>query len=238
MNTPHAAMLLSIVIPFRDEAEFVSRLQLTANDWEELGVEVVLVDDGSRDSGAEDARRLIPGARLLRLAGVGTGAAFLAGLREASGDFVMLLPIDCELKRAGLEELLTELTRQSAEVYVFPKYYMGEASMRAYAFLQNEVLLRRLRLASWTNALVLRRTTDLACLERAAQKSFLVDLELSRLLAARSWRVLRSALGVSPRRYRQDGRLRRVWINGLIVLLWFFRIVDHDRLLAMYRRKK
>ncbi len=104
---PRASAGLSIIVPCYNEADnlpaFHARLCETAQKLTQtrgLGVEVVYVDDGSRDGSWEAIRRLA--ARDSRVRGIrfrrnfGKAAALSAGFRAARGELVMTLDADLQ----------------------------------------------------------------------------------------------------------------------------------------------
>lgn len=100
------SVLLSIVIPVRDEEANVAALAheidgvmaASAFAWE-----VVWVDDGSADRTAELLRALPPPHRLLRLdRNHGQSAAFMAGFRAATGTWIGTLDGDGQNDPADL----------------------------------------------------------------------------------------------------------------------------------------
>src|SRR5262245_20009975 len=92
-----AVQRLSVVVPARDEAANLGALLQELQDvLAPLAlpfVEVVVVDDGSRDDTAAIA--LAAGARVLRHEqGLGNGAAVKRGIRAAPGDWILLIDGD------------------------------------------------------------------------------------------------------------------------------------------------
>lgn len=91
------AAAVTVIVPTRDRPEALARClgALASQDLE--GLELVIVDDGSRDRRAvEAAVARHDGARLLRTAGLGPAAARNLGVQAAAGDFVCLTDDDCE----------------------------------------------------------------------------------------------------------------------------------------------
>lgn len=117
-------MRLSVVVPMRDAERFVA--PLLANLREQgLGpsdYEVVAVDDGSTDGtagalGAEGAR--MPNLRVVRLAGLGLGAARNAGMGAAHGDYVYFMDSDDALVPGALSGLLSRCEAEGLDCLLF-----------------------------------------------------------------------------------------------------------------------
>ena len=235
MNMLTNDIFLSVIVPFKNEVHLVSNLDERPEFQAGVSTEFIYVDDGSTDGGGDILARLRPAERILRLSGVGTGKAFHAGAEMAQGRYVFLLPIDCRLSVEAMRDLAAHAERATAGVLVFPKRYTSARSLGLYAIAQNTILLRWLRMASWTNGFVLRRDL-LPVLRDSVQEVFLNDLELSRRLKSAEWHVLKHEISVSPRRYANDGALRRIFLNGLVVMLWQLRLASTPRLLKLYKR--
>jgi glycosyltransferase involved in cell wall biosynthesis len=97
---------ISVVVPTRDRPWSLARCldALAAQDADRL--ELVVVDDGSRDRGAVEATvATAPGTRLLRTPGRGPGTARNLGARAARGDVVCFTDDDCEPDRGWVRRL-------------------------------------------------------------------------------------------------------------------------------------
>jgi rSAM/selenodomain-associated transferase 2 len=93
-----AAGALSIVVPVLDEAAGIADFLQTLAPYRERGVEVVVVDGGSRDGTLERAR---PHADLSVTAPRGRGIQMNAGARAAHGDVLLFLHADTTLPAAA-----------------------------------------------------------------------------------------------------------------------------------------
>ncbi|MGB0670769.1 MAG: glycosyltransferase family 2 protein [Rhodospirillales bacterium] len=123
---------VSIVIPCYNGGQWLAGAIRSARDQEEDGisVDVIVVDDGSTDPQTLDLLDNLPeGIRLHRQANAGLPAARNAGLRLATGDY--LLPLDCddELKPGFLRAGLDRLEANPALAFVFSRLELtGEAT--------------------------------------------------------------------------------------------------------------
>jgi glycosyltransferase involved in cell wall biosynthesis len=114
---------LSVVVPMYDEEAviplFVARLRPVL-DGMARPYEVVVVDDGSRDTTPallEKARRDWPQLRVIRLrANAGHQAALSAGLARARGDWVATIDADLQDPPETLAAMLEAAQAQSADV--------------------------------------------------------------------------------------------------------------------------
>jgi glycosyltransferase involved in cell wall biosynthesis len=86
---------VSVVVPLFDKAPYVSRALRSISAQSFQAFEVVVVDDGSTDGGADAARaHADPRVRLVRQDHSGEGAARNRGLAETTGALVAMLDAD------------------------------------------------------------------------------------------------------------------------------------------------
>ncbi|MBT0773548.1 glycosyltransferase family 2 protein [Kineosporia sp. J2-2] len=120
---PTAPPQLSVVVPMFDEEAvigmFVDRLRPVLDDLGQ-SYEVVVVDDGSRDTTPallEKARRDWPQLRVVRLrANAGHQAALSAGLMRARGAWVATIDADLQDPPETIAGMLTAARERSADV--------------------------------------------------------------------------------------------------------------------------
>lgn len=98
---------LSVIVPSHETRELTLRCLGSLARAGRPDVEVLLVDDGSRDGTAEEAAALFPSVRVLRNeTAAGFTRAANRGLAAAQGDVLLLLNSDTEVEPGGIEALL------------------------------------------------------------------------------------------------------------------------------------
>jgi glycosyltransferase involved in cell wall biosynthesis len=115
-SKPGESELISVVVPVRDEWESVEELGkalLKVAAEHALSLEVIFVDDGSRDASWDKIRRLaaaypaIHGIRLRR--NFGKAAALAAGFEAARGQVVLQMDADLQDDPAEIPRILARL---------------------------------------------------------------------------------------------------------------------------------
>lgn len=113
--------LLSIVIPAYNEAEFIGTLlqRILAVPTEPLGFakEIVVVDDGSKDDTAKIARGFAGVKVFTQVPNQGKGKAVQRGIRESTGEYVLVQDADLEYDPMDYLPLLRALGPRADTVY-------------------------------------------------------------------------------------------------------------------------
>lgn len=221
---------LSIVVPTLNEARALPGL---LDDLAKLRVptETIVVDGGSADATRELA--IAAGACLLRTPG-GRGAQLRIGAAAARGRMLCFLHADVHLDRQARRALERLATDGGDDAYAFT---LRIASTRwRYRLVERGTALRArlFKFPYGDQGLVLARDLyhraggfpDIAIMEDVA-----FVMALRRMTALR---VLPEHVTVSPRRWEQDGVLRRTFANWAL-LGAFLAGIAPDRLARAYR---
>ena len=217
-----------MVIPTLDEGEHIAGAIESARA---PGVEVVVVDGGSRDGTAGIAAAA--GARVFTSL-PGRATQLRVGSRESRGDAILFLHADSRLP-SGFERAVASA--------------LADASVVGGAFrLRFDAQTAALRLVEWSarlraavfalpygdQALFVRRET-LETLGGVPEAPIMEDLDLVRAMKRRGrLRLLRLPVTTSARRYRERGTLRTAFRNGVAALAWAAGL-ERERIAAWYR---
>jgi len=232
-EAPYPPVKLSIVIPcFNEEqtlATCVSRV-LEVQD-EALSVEVILVDDCSRDRSLAIAECLA--ARhaevhvLSHAKNQGKGAALRTGFREASGDFVAVQDADLEYDPMELRSLLEPLRTGKADV-VFGSRFLGGRPHRVLYFWH---YLGNAFLTFVSNMFTDLNLTDMEVCYKVFRRDVIQDIQIQEdrfgfepeivaKVALRRLRIYEMGISYSGRTYEEGKKIG--WRDGVRALYCIF----------------
>jgi len=219
-------MRLSVVMPVYNEQatlrEAVSRVLAVA-----LEIELICVDDGSRDGSREILEELRASHAqvrvLLQPRNMGKGAALRRGIQEATGDYVLIQDADLEYDPSDYPGLLRPLIEGKADV-VYGSRFLGAAPHRVLYF-WHYVANRMLTLIS--NALTNMNMTDMETCYKAFRREILQSIpieedrfgfepEITVKIAKRRLRVYEVGISYWGRTYEEGKKIG--WKDGVHAL--------------------
>jgi glycosyltransferase involved in cell wall biosynthesis len=219
-------MKLSVVMPVYNEQatlrEAVSRVLAV-----DLEIELICVDDGSRDGSREILEELRASHAqvrvLLQPRNMGKGAALRRGIQEATGDYVLIQDADLEYDPSDYPGLLRPLIEGKADV-VYGSRFLGAAPHRVLYF-WHYVANRMLTLIS--NALTNMNMTDMETCYKAFRREILQSIpieedrfgfepEITVKIAKRRQRVYEVGISYWGRTYEEGKKIG--WKDGVHAL--------------------
>jgi len=208
-------MRLSIIIPALDEGEEIAAALDALAELRLLGVEVIVVDGGSRDATVQRARLR---ADAVISAPRGRAVQMNAGAEKASGDVLLFLHADTRLPVAAEHVVLNELARSGRAWGRFDVDIEGtHRLLPVIAFFMN-MRSRMTGIATGDQAIFVRRDAFQAA-GGFPPIALMEDIALSKRLKRISAPLcLRERAVTAGRRWERDG------IVSTIVLMWRLRL--------------
>ncbi len=113
--------LVSIIIPFYNEENYLPRAVRSALQQTYTRVEIILVDDGSTDNSLKIAMRYaneFSNVELVSIPHHSLGKARNTGLEKAQGEYVAFLDSDDELEVSAIEKLLAKMVNHQSDIVI------------------------------------------------------------------------------------------------------------------------
>ncbi|MCC7418259.1 MAG: glycosyltransferase family 2 protein [Acidobacteria bacterium] len=224
--------LLSVIIPAYNERttieEIIRRVLAVP-----LRIELIVVDDGSKDGTGEILDRLQRelGFTLLRQGNAGKGAALRRGFSAVTGDIAVIQDADLEYSPEELPDLIDLIVQGRADV-VYGSRFLGRH--RAFMF-AHYVGNKLVTLA--TNVLYNTMLTDMETCYKAMRvdvlrsltlrsNGFGIEPELTAKIFKRGYRVYEVPITYAGRSYTEGKKI--TWAAGFVALwvLLKYRFTD------------
>ena len=123
---------ISVVVPLYNKARYLQRALVSIAQQSFNDFELIVVDDGSTDGGAEIARSFVdPRMRVVTQANLGPGAARNRGFAEARGDLIAFLDADDEWLPEYLQEGVAVLDQTGQDVASVTSGYITEPGIES-----------------------------------------------------------------------------------------------------------
>lgn len=235
---------LSLVIPCYNEETTLEHCleRVLALKSETLRLEIIIVDDCSKDRSLEVAQSLAQKHSEVRVChhevNRGKGAALRTGFAQATGDFVGIQDADLEYEPLEYRKLLAPLQRGEADV-VFGSRYLRPESRRALyfwhswmnkslTFLSN--MMTNLDISDMETCYKLFRREIIQAMELKEDR-FGIEPEMVSKIAQMHCRVWECAISYQPRTYEEGKKIG--WKDGARALYCILHYSAHTAPLPM-----
>jgi CTP:molybdopterin cytidylyltransferase MocA len=238
---------VSIVVPAYNEEGFIGTLleKLLNVETEQINFEkeIIVVNDGSTDRTAEIVARF-PLVRLTNQTNQGKGAAVQRGVREASGDYVLVQDADLEYEPGDIPRILAALGPSSDSVVygsrflgalkLYPRQilFRGRAPGQQFGpWLMNRILtvLTFILYGRWiTDLLTGYKIYPVAFLRSVKVKTagFETDHELTAKLIRNGYKIREVPVSYTPRSVAEGKKIGPIDALSAIWALIYFRFAS------------
>ena len=221
-------MTLSVLLPVFNEKNTISPIlkKIDEVDLGDLGFdkEIIIVDDGSTDGTADILRRLGDKYKIIyHSKNQGKGAAIRTGLKEVSGDYVIIQDADLEYDPQDYGKLLEVALKNDAKVvygsrlmnrqnkFSYTSYYLGGVFLN---FATN--FLYGTKITDESTCYKLFKTEVIKSIPLKCQR-FEFCPEVTAKIAKKGIKIYEAPINYYPRHINEGKKIK--WRDG-VVALW------------------
>src|ERR1700690_1423659 len=219
-------MKLTVIIPIYNERATLRRVVGKVLSVP-LNIELICVDDGSKDGSREILQELAEQHPQLRVffqpQNMGKGAALRRGIQEATGDYVIVQDADLEYDPAEFPTLLEPLIQGNADV-VYGSRFLGGRPHRVLYFWHS---VGNSFLTLLSNCLTNINLTDMETCYKAFRREIIQSIpieenrfgfepEITVKVARRKLRIFEVGISYSGRTYEEGKKIG--WKDGVRAL--------------------
>ena len=221
-------MKLSIIIPSYNEAATLNQIiiRVKKQNLKNVTKEIIVIDDGSTDSTKKILSRQTGIKTVSLTKNQGKGAAIRHGLKQVTGDYVLIQDADLEYDPADIQSLLAPVLSKKAQV-VYGSRFLGPHKNMLFWHLKGNQLLSLI-----TNLLYDTTLSDMEVGYKLIPKQLLTSLtlkenrfgfepEITSKILKSGFRIYEVPVSYSGREFSEGKKI--TWVDGLIAFWLLFK---------------
>ncbi|MDZ7586223.1 MAG: glycosyltransferase family 2 protein [Patescibacteria group bacterium] len=221
-------MKLSIIIPSFNEAATLNLVinRVKKQPLPQITKEIIVVNDGSTDSTKKILSRQKNIKAISLTKNQGKGAAIRAGIKQATGDYILIQDADLEYDPADIQSLLDPVINKKAEV-IYGSRFLGPHQNMLYLHLKGNQFLSLL-----TNLLFNTTISDMEVGYKLIPKKVLDSItlkenrfgfepEITAKILKQGIRIYEVPISYSGREFSEGKKI--TWVDGLIAFFLLFK---------------
>ena len=221
-------MKLSIIIPSYNEAATLNQIiiRVKKQNLKNVTKEIIVIDDGSTDSTKKILSRQTGIKTVSLTKNQGKGAAIRHGLKQVTGDYVLIQDADLEYDPADIQSLLAPVLSGKTQV-VYGSRFLGPHKNMLFWHLKGNQLLSLI-----TNLLYDTTLSDMEVGYKLIPKQLLTSLtlkenrfgfepEITSKILKSGFRIYEVPVSYSGREFSEGKKI--TWVDGLIAFWLLFK---------------
>lgn len=221
-------MKASVIVPCYNEGENIQRLKPWLRWLKSKGFEVIIVDDGSRNSTRELLKAMEESFKVLyHKENMGKAQAIATGVKASHGEVVSILDADLEYDPGEIPMLCEKLASVPPKVAaVYGSRFLGKPYKMGLLHLIGNMIL-----SAVTSMIYVTKITDVMTGHKVIRKQvfnelklegkgFLFEVEVTAKMLNRGYRIIEVPIIY---RRRKAGRAKIRMVDGLKCLTWLLR---------------
>ena len=223
-------MKVSVIIPVFNEEKFVLQtLQEVNKQKKNFNLEIIIIDDCSTDNTLkiiENNSNLFD-KFIKNEKNYGKGKSIILGIKEATGDLILLQDCDLEYDPQEYTKLIKPFTKYDADVVLGSRfkgsgskriiYYTNHIANKFLTFLANILLNRNFSDIETGYKVINKKKLDLINLE---QNRFGIEIELIMKLSKANSKIYEVGINYNGRTYEEGKKIK--FIDGVVALYLIF----------------